>query len=470
MRVLLSYAPEDRDAAGELAAVLREAHVDVVDPADVEPGANIVERMTAAATDVDLAFVLLSRHYAGNSYAQQELATLKLTEISRDRRFIVPVRLDDSEVPAGVADRDAINAMGDGRRLSFIGVALAFKPPSGRKKKSEGTAAPVVPSPLTIPTSRTVTPIAADVRTLDPLRAAFRSGRLSLVCGAGVSMEAGLPGWDTLLNRLLLKLFEGGESPLTPELADAYQRQFAASPIILARHLRRGLGEGFQRSVRDVLYNAKIRTSNLVAAIVDLCRPQRNGAPLHSIITFNFDDLIEEALKAHRIRFRTIHREGQTPLPTELPIYHVHGFLPRTGEPDPSQDLVFSEDAYHVQFVEPFSWSNLTLLSHLAQNTCLFIGLSMTDPNLRRLLDVSHRKNPTRVGHYVVKRRRAPADVKRQMEAFSGDLAETARKLAAMADEIEAGDAQSLGLNVLWVDDFSELPEILLAIDADGAA
>ena len=43
-------------------------------------------------------------------------------------------------------------------------------------------------------------------------------------------------------------------------------------------------------------------------------------------------------------------------------------------------EVVFSEDAYHSQFMEPFSWSNLIQLNKLGQSTCLFVGLSLTDP------------------------------------------------------------------------------------------
>ena len=110
---------------------------------------------------------------------------------------------------------------------------------------------------------------------------------------------------------------------------------------------------------------------------------------LATIITFNFDDLVEENLKTNFIKYKSIFKEGQRCTPVELPIYHAHGFLPRSGNLTKDHEVVFSEDAYHSQFIDSFSWSNLIQLNHLNQNLCLFVGLSMTDPNLRRLLDVS---------------------------------------------------------------------------------
>ena len=74
-----------------------------------------------------------------------------------------------------------------------------------------------------------------------------------------------------------------------------------------------------------------------------------------------------------------------------MPIYHVHGFLPKSGEVDDAI-LVFSEQSYHSQFIDPYSWSNIIQLTTYLSNICLFIGLSLSDPNLRRLLDISYRK------------------------------------------------------------------------------
>ncbi len=66
--------------------------------------------------------------------------------------------------------------------------------------------------------------------------------------------------------------------------------------------------------------------------------------------------------------------------------------FPRSGKLTPENQIVFSKDAYHSQFIDSFSWSNLIQLNHLSQNVCVFLGVTLTDPNLRRLLDVSMRK------------------------------------------------------------------------------
>ena len=82
-------------------------------------------------------------------------------------------------------------------------------------------------------------------------------------------------------------------------------------------------------------------------------------------------------------------------------MYHVHGYLPSNFlEESKEPNLIFTEEDYHRVYRDSYSWSNLAQLSALRENTCLFIGCSLTDPNLRRLLDVAARngENPR---HYA---------------------------------------------------------------------
>jgi hypothetical protein len=75
---------------------------------------------------------------------------------------------------------------------------------------------------------------------------------------------------------------------------------------------------------------------------------------------------------------------------------------------------------------------------------------------MRRLLDVAWRKNPDKVlSHYIVKR------LPRNSE---GDVLDQVSKL------LEEQDANALGLKVVWIDEFSELPSVLNDIAMQNGA
>jgi hypothetical protein len=186
--------------------------------------------------------------------------------------------------------------------------------------------------------------------------------------------------------------------------AKEFQRRHGTSSLILGKYLKKNLGNDFTTEMREALCRSSPDTSPLIDSIVALSRPQRDSRPLDSIITFNFDCLIEDNLSASSIANKAIFSEAISHGSNQIPICHVHGYLPRTGDIPEEVDLVFSEDAYYGQFIDPFSWSNLIQLNKLTQNTCLFVGVSLTDPNMRRLQDVAWRKNPAK----IERRRAAP--------------------------------------------------------------
>ena len=226
-----------------------------------------------------------------------------------------------------------------------------------------------------------------------------------------------------------------------------YEPILSSSSLIMGKYLKTNLGQDFLPELRDTLYKNNPVTCDLIKAIVEISRPQRDGKPLNSIITFNFDALIEENLEKNNVKFKAIDNEGIRNSPTELPIYHVHGYLPRKGEISSHTNVVFSEDAYHTQFIEPFSWSNLIQLNKLSQNTCLFVGLSLTDPNLRRLLDVACRKDPSNsLNHFIIKK---TPNIK------------GSEQIDELMMFLEEQDANELGLNVLWVKEFDEIGKLI---------
>lgn len=157
----------------------------------------------------------------------------------------------------------------------------------------------------------------------------------------------------------------------------------------------------FISAVKDALYSSQRTSSPLIESITNLCIPKRSGAKVKSIITYNFDDLIEESLSKVKLEYKTIYRDEEQHDSDELPIYHVHGFIPGRESFDREASLVFSEEAYHKVYSEPYHWSNLVQLATLRENNCLMIGLSLSDPNLRRLLEIAAQKQSKNCRHYA---------------------------------------------------------------------
>jgi hypothetical protein len=168
--------------------------------------------------------------------------------------------------------------------------------------------------------------------------------------------------------------------------------------------------------------------------------------------------LLEEELRRRNVAHRSIITEGEKPLKSELPVYHVHGYLPRTEQLSPTHQnaLVLSEDAYHTQFVDPFIWTNITQLNLLRNNVCLFVGMSMTDPNQRRLLEITASKD-SNVRHYALMRDHWNG-------AAAQRLSPNSQSLARVFKGLEEASLMNFGVSVIWVEDFPEMPNIITSI------
>ena len=85
-----------------------------------------------------------------------------------------------------------------------------------------------------------------------------------------------------------------------------------------------------------------------------------------------------------------------------LRVIHPHGYVPKTG-PISRKDIVFTEPDYHRLTESVFHWALADIVDRLRKNTVLFIGLSMSDPSLRRLLDAS--RNSDIPPHWQIQKR-----------------------------------------------------------------
>ncbi|MFA8435424.1 MAG: SIR2 family protein [Marinifilaceae bacterium] len=441
MRIFLSYSKFDKGNIDFLInGLVEQGHEVVYEDLNIKVNDNWFQKINEGLKGYDAIVLIISKYTLKSRYGLKEIESIILNDISRKKTRIIPITLDGTFPPGYLSNYQILDLSQDiqfgFQRLteilatdSEIGEEKEIKEERVRKDNQKRNEA-----------------------FIKSLSNSLKDGRLTLVCGAGVSIGANIPSWNELLLRLLESMMKkiSNSNPFSLKNISTreFQRKIGSSSLVMSKYLKSNLGKDFLNELRDALYQDNPTTCELIEAIVELSRPQRDGNPIDSIITFNFDALIEENLGANNIKYKAIDNEGVRNQANELPIYHVHGYLPRKGRISSNRDVVFSEDAYHTQFIEPFSWSNLIQLNKLSQNTCLFVGMSLTDPNLRRLLDVANRKESSKfLNHYVIKK--------------TPEIANSNGQIDDLMIFLEEQDANELGLNVIWVEKFDEIPNIL---------
>jgi hypothetical protein len=146
--------------------------------------------------------------------------------------------------------------------------------------------------------------------------------------------------------------------------------------------------------------------------------------------------------------------------------------------------MVFTEPDYHRLTETMFHWGLSEIVDALRKRTVLFLGLSMSDPSLRRLLDLS--RNARIPPHYQVQRRHvveerdmpaAMADVERRARLYAeqmgtgydeakrpDELEGAVRAAVAQADTYDREVFESMGVKTIWVSSFDQIPAIVDAI------
>lgn len=290
-------------------------------------------------------------------------------------------------------------------------------------------------------------------RTMEHAKVSIAENNFSLFLGAGVSMSANLPCWWNLLAGMINRCKQGifKEADL-----DQLTKVCCNSSIVMGRFIRmmmesKSNEEEFYQCLHEALYNGvDSYSSPLITEICHLIQFKRQQA--QSIITYNFDDVMERALKSCGIGNYSIFGQNQ---PQQLfPIYHVHGFVPFENKENIKSLPVLSEEEYHRVYVNSYNWSNVEQIHALSRTTCIFIGLSMTDPNLRRLLDIANKDSEADPRHFVF----LPC-----IDSFGKDKAAEVKNNEAM--RIQKEMFEELGLRVVWYKGHNdELPKFIKAL------
>lgn len=438
MKIFISSSKHDEQYTDVVSRrLVNDGHEIFNETLNIKPGDNWFRKINEGIKEFDAVIIILSKGSINSKRMLREIESIFFSDISTKATQIVPITTDGSLPPSYLMKYQAIDLSLD----INLGLQKLSEMLSENRLKLRKTES-LIQSNHSL----------RNTFFIERLRESLKLGELTLICGAGVSISAKIPSWNELLldliKSMMKRISDDGTVSFAETSSEEYQKRLKSSSLVMGKYLKSNLGKDFLKEVRHSLYKNNPGSCELIDAIIDLARPQRDGKPLDSIITFNFDGLIEENLDANNLRYKAIDSEGIRNAPDELPIYHVHGYLPRKGKINPANGIVFSEDSYHTKFIDPFSWSNLIQLNKLNQSTCLFVGLSLNDPNLRRLLDVANRKDPSNnLNHYIIKK--AP------------NLNSDDDRIDELMMFLEEQDANELGLNVLWVYDFDEIGPLL---------
>jgi len=323
------------------------------------------------------------------------------------------------------------------------------------------------------------------------LATAYRESRLTVVLGSGISLEHGLPAWNELILQVLAAALHYGDAPTTSnhKFCALYTSLFLNDSLVAARQIETLLGRisensDFYSTVREVLYKHEAFDANsqFYESLSNLCASSRTASAVSSIITYNFDDLLERFLDKLKIKipYETINSPNLAKTSSaSLPIYHVHGYLPRVGDVS-DQPVVLSEKNYHELYSNLLHWSNIVQLRAFSEDTCVFIGLSMQDPNIRRLLDASAqlgKRHPDH-RHVVVFRTPSGDGIQRKIDGLKAiDPAfakhdynhDQIRDLCNFNKMARSLEMQTLGCDILFIDDFIDTKFIIDSIAQGGA-
>lgn len=286
-------------------------------------------------------------------------------------------------------------------------------------------------------------------KSLEMAKTSLTEERFTLFLGAGVSMSAGLPSWWKLLEDMIdtskQKEFKDGDIEKLTKVC--YNSSIVMGRFVRMMMEKKSNDEDYYQCLHDALYGGiSAYRSPLIDEICNLVYSKKSQA--QSVITYNFDDVMERALRERGIENYSVFGQNQ---PQQLfPIYHVHGFIPYANKDDIKSVPVLSEEEYHRVYASSYNWSNVEQLHALSRTTCIFIGLSMTDPNLRRLLDIAIQDSENDPRHFVFLPR---------ISEFGTDKNAEAKNNEAM--KIQKQVFLELGLRAIWYRDYNDLPKLL---------
>lgn len=226
-------------------------------------------------------------------------------------------------------------------------------------------------------------------------------GDISIALGAGVSIEYGAKKWDDLINDFYDEIQRAGKI----DDVKAVQKKIGGTSVINGQFAQDNLLD-FMDSLYKGLYcgykkSPHFYSKTTLSYIAELALKLRYSRRFN-VITYNYDNFLEQILTHKGIEYNSIYNEDGK-IDDKLSVFHPHGFLPydikKAEYSNYKNFIVFSESEYHKLYNNPLSWAMVLQQYLYRKNAYLFVGCSLTDPNLRRILENTRTKGKT---HYAL--------------------------------------------------------------------
>jgi formylglycine-generating enzyme required for sulfatase activity len=142
LKVFLSYASQDKLLVRELSRrLVGEGWIDTwQDEKNLLPGQDWRVKIEEAVEDADVVIIVLSQHSVSKEgHVQKELRYAREIALEKpeDAIFLIPLRLDECEVPRGLRFYQWVDYFGDNKDSSYEALAASLKLRYEQKIKSE---------------------------------------------------------------------------------------------------------------------------------------------------------------------------------------------------------------------------------------------------------------------------------------------------------------------------------------------
>lgn len=187
----------------------------------------------------------------------------------------------------------------------------------------------------------------------------------------------------------LQKLQRQKEKEELMEALEAENSLLNKNPVIVAQMIKNRIQEkDWDNLIRKALYGTKEEGPFLFSAspLMSACISLIKTMDIRKIINYNYDDTMYHALRDSGTKFDNVYSGKLSSYPRA--IYYPYGYIPIKG--GVRTEIMLAEQSYQKRGIPAELWGNQIQTGIYSTTPCIFLGLSMEEPSLRRLLHISY--------------------------------------------------------------------------------